>query len=32
MAAGIKLVRGAYMTLERKLAKDGNYDDPVNVS
>ena len=29
---GVKLVRGAYMVLERKLSKEGGYEDPVNVS
>ena len=27
---GAKLVRGAYMVLERKLAEDGKYDSPIH--
>ena len=26
---GIKLVRGAYMVVERKLAKENNYESPI---
>jgi len=29
---GIKLVRGAYMHLERQLSEENGYEDPVNVS
>lgn len=27
---GWKLVRGCYMYEERRLAKEGNYPDPIN--
>lgn len=27
---GVKLVRGAYMVVERKLAKENNYESPIN--
>ena len=27
---GVKLIRGAYMNEERRLAKDGNYESPVH--
>ncbi len=27
---GVKLIRGAYMNEERKLAKEGNYESPVH--
>ena len=27
---GVKLIRGAYMNEERRLAKEGDYDSPIH--